>query len=75
MSAVDSICRNNHDPQFRKAIQEAYDAGRSSMQVEMELLINEVGEAIDYLDCRHSALPILEAALSEAKQSRGKTGE
>lgn len=31
-SEVDSICRTNHDPSFRRAVQEAFDAGRDSQQ-------------------------------------------
>lgn len=33
MSVVDSICRTNHDPQFRKAIEEAYQAGLQATPV------------------------------------------
>ena len=30
MSIVDQICKQNHDPTFRKAVQDAFSAGRGS---------------------------------------------
>lgn len=48
MSVVDSIWRTNHDPQFRKSIQEAYDAGRESMAT----------KRTDYVAVLRRAIPV-----------------